>query len=150
MRVLGADVGLASAFKLSFAGFNKGLVALVLEAAAAADRLGQRDELLDRLAHFYPGSVASVERLLPSYPRHVARRVEELDETVRWLSDIGQAGPMAAATRAVLERLGELHVADDVEWQAADLIAECCRLKLLSNEPSAGLAAASAVSPPDS
>lgn len=150
VRVLGADVGLASAFKLSFAGFNKGLVALVLEAAAAADRLGQRGELLDRLADFYPGSMATIERLLPSYPRHVARRVEELDETARWLSGIGQAGPMAAATRTVLERLSELRLADDVEWHAADLIAECCRLKLLSDEPSAGLAAASAVSPPDS
>jgi 3-hydroxyisobutyrate dehydrogenase-like beta-hydroxyacid dehydrogenase len=132
VRVLGAEVGLASAFKLSFAGFNKGLVALALEAAAAADRLGQRAELLDCLATFYPGSMASVERLLPSYPRHAARRVAEFDEVARWLSSIGQAGPMAAATRAVLERLSELRLADDVEWQAADLIAECCRRQILA------------------
>jgi 3-hydroxyisobutyrate dehydrogenase-like beta-hydroxyacid dehydrogenase len=132
VRVLGAEVGLASAFKLSFAGFNKGLVALVLEAAAAADRLGLRGELLDCLANSYPGSMASVERLLPSYPRHATRRVEEFDEVARWLASIGQAGPMAAATRVVLERLSELRLADDVEWRTADLIAECCRRQILA------------------
>ena len=78
--VLGGDVGAASAFKLAFAGFNKGLVALFLEVMAAADRLGQRDELLECLRAFYPGTVETVERLLPSYPRHAARRAEEMDE----------------------------------------------------------------------
>ncbi len=81
--VLGREVGAASAFKLAFAGFNKGLVALFLEVMAAADRLGQRDDLLDCLRAFYPGTVETVARLLPSYPRHAARRAEEMDELAR-------------------------------------------------------------------
>jgi 3-hydroxyisobutyrate dehydrogenase-like beta-hydroxyacid dehydrogenase len=133
VRVLGAEPGVASAFKLCMYGFNKGLVAIFLEMAAAADRLGQRDELMVCLRAFYPGSVETVERLLPTYPRHAARRAEELSEVVEWLRSIDQQGPMAAATRAVIEDLARLGLPADAQWDAEGVLEECRRRHLLAD-----------------
>jgi 3-hydroxyisobutyrate dehydrogenase-like beta-hydroxyacid dehydrogenase len=131
VRLLGAEVGVASAFKLSIYGFNKGLVALFLEMIAAADRLGLRPELTECLRDFYPGSVATVERLLPTYPRHARRRVAEMAEVVGWLDDIGQAGDMAAATRAVIAAVAALGLPDRDGWDPEALVAEMCGRGLL-------------------
>jgi hypothetical protein len=55
------------------------------------------------LRSLYSGSVETVERLLPSYPRHVARGIEELKQGLQWLRRLDQDGPMASATKTVLE-----------------------------------------------
>ncbi|MFA4964870.1 MAG: DUF1932 domain-containing protein [Thermoleophilia bacterium] len=134
--VLGPEVGTASAFKLAFAGFNKGLVALFLEAMAAGDRLGQGAELLRVLREFYPGTVETVERLLPSYPRHAARRVEEMDELVGWLVSQGQAAAMGAGTRSVLARFAALGLDADADSSLDEILAACSRAAfLLEEEP---------------
>lgn len=131
VRLLGDEVGVASALKLSVYGFNKGLVALFLEMTAAADRLGLRQELTDCLRSFYPGSVATVERLLPTYPRHARRRVSEMSEVVEWLDEIGQSADMAAATRAVIGQVASLGLPDRDGWDAESLVADMCRRGLL-------------------
>jgi 3-hydroxyisobutyrate dehydrogenase-like beta-hydroxyacid dehydrogenase len=126
VTVLGDSVGLASAFKLAFASFNKGLVALFLEVALAADRVGQRSELLEALAAFYPQTVATVERLLPTYPGHAARRSDELREAVRWQQSIGLPGDMAAAASAVLDAFAALGMSPEAEWPADAVVREWC------------------------
>ena len=123
--VLDGEVGAASAFKLAFAGFNKGLVALFLEVMAAADRLGQRDELLDRLRQFYPGTLETVARLLPTYPRHAARRVEEMDELLSARVAQGSEAAMAAGTRVVLERFAVLGLDAGDAWDV-DVMLDAC------------------------
>jgi 3-hydroxyisobutyrate dehydrogenase-like beta-hydroxyacid dehydrogenase len=137
VRVLGDEIGTASAFKLCFSGFNKGLVALFLEMVTAADRLGQRDELVESLRAFYPGSVETVERLLPTYPRHAGRRVAELDEVLDWLREIGQSGHMAAATRSVIAEVASLDVPDASAQDAEALLSEYCRRGLLARDDTA-------------
>ncbi len=133
VRVLGAETGAASAFKLSVYGFNKGLVALFLEMICAADRIGLRDELLEHLRDFYPGSVATALRLLPTYPRHASRRVLELDEVVGWLDSIGQRADMAAATREVIAAVDALELPAGAAWDAESLLGELCRLRPLGH-----------------
>ena len=110
-KLVGEEVGVASAFKLSIYGFNKGLVALFLEMVVAADQIGLRDELIQCLRDFYPGSVETVERLLPSYPRHAHRRAQEMTEVVEWLGELGLSADMAAATRAVIQDVASLAAA---------------------------------------
>ena len=132
--VLGRDIGAASAFKLAFAGFNKGLVALFLEVMAAADRLGQRVDLLECLREFYPGTVETVARLLPSYPRHAARRAEEMDELVSALMAQGSVSAMAAGASAVLARFAALHLDADAEWDLDDVLAACSQAGFLAEE----------------
>jgi 3-hydroxyisobutyrate dehydrogenase-like beta-hydroxyacid dehydrogenase len=124
VRQLGREAGVASAFKLSVYGFNKGLVALFLEMVAAAGRIGLQHELVDCLRDFYPGSVATVDRLLPTYPRHARRREQEMAEVVEWLGEVGQSGVMAAATRAVIGEVAALGLREDADWDADALVAE--------------------------
>ena len=121
------DVGAASAFKLAFAGFNKGLVALFLEVMAAAAGLGQRDELLGCLREFYPGTVETVERLLPSYPRHAARRADEMDELVASLRAQGSEAPMAAGAGVVLARFAALGLDAEAGWHLDAVLEACAR-----------------------
>lgn len=132
--VVGGEVGSASAFKLTFAGFNKGLVALFLEVTAAAERLGQRDELVGRLREFYPGTVETVERLLPSYPRHAARRVQEMDELAGWMLELGSGAAMADGTRAVLARFAALGLDGGAAWGLDGLLDACSETGFLSDE----------------
>jgi 3-hydroxyisobutyrate dehydrogenase-like beta-hydroxyacid dehydrogenase len=132
-RVLGPDIGSASSFKLSIYGFNKGLVAMFLEMVTAADLLGCREELLGCLRDFYPEQVATVERLLPTYPHHVGRRIQEMDEVIAWLASIGHRSDMAVGTRSVFGCLEALAL-DDRPWTVEQLVEECCRRRLLSGE----------------
>ena len=132
--VLDGDVGAASAFKLAFAGFNKGLVALFLEVMAAADRLGQRDDLLECLRAFYPGTVETVARLLPSYPRHAARRAKEMDELVSSLRAQGSEAAMAAGAGAVLARFAALGLDADSAWDLDAVLEACSQAGRLRDE----------------
>jgi len=107
-RVLGPETGAASALKLAFAGFNKGLVALFLGVTEAGVAAGETDELLACLREFYPGTLETLERLLPSYPRHAARRADELDELARFLSGEGRDPAWAAAAGEIVRRFAAL------------------------------------------
>lgn len=130
--VLGSRVGLASAFKLASTGFSKGLVSLFLEMLSGAERVGLRGELLDCLRRFYPGTVETVERLLPSYPRHLARRVAETAEYRQWLNDADQIGAMVAGTEAVLGRFVALGLDEQGAWTAGEVIDACLERDFLA------------------
>ncbi len=110
LRVIsfGKNVGDATAFKMCFSSFNKGLVALFLEIISAAERIGRREMLLHSLEDFYPGTVETIRRLLPSYPIHCERRVQEMEELVSFLRGLGQVPAMSVGICSVLESLREI------------------------------------------
>ena len=120
---LGGEVGSASAFKLAFAGFNKSLVALFLEVMGAAELTGKPAELLSCLRAFYPGTIETVERLLPSYPKHAARRAVELDELARWLESERRDPAWAEAARDTLSRYAALSIDGERRWTFAEALA---------------------------
>jgi 3-hydroxyisobutyrate dehydrogenase-like beta-hydroxyacid dehydrogenase len=105
---VGKEVGEACALKMCFAGFNKGLVALFLEMVSAAERIGRRDMLLRSLEDFYPGTIETVRRLLPSYPSHCGRRLQEMEELVSFLRELGQAPAMSVGICSVFESFREI------------------------------------------
>jgi 3-hydroxyisobutyrate dehydrogenase-like beta-hydroxyacid dehydrogenase len=119
--VLAGGPGAASAFKLAFAGFNKGLVGLLLATLEAGAQAGRPDELLACLRVFYPGTVETLERLLPTYPRHAPRRVAEMDELAAWLESEGGDAALAMAVRGVIARLAALELDGEREWTFADV-----------------------------
>jgi len=124
---LASEVGAASAFKLAFAGFNKGLVALFLEVMGAAAATGKPGELLACFREFYPGTVQTVERLLPSYPRHALRRSAELDELARWLVSEGRDPAWAQAGRDALARYAALGLDGARSWTFDEALAAWSR-----------------------
>jgi len=105
---LGKEAGEACALKMCFAGFNKGLVALFLEVVSAAERIGRRDMLLRSLEDFYPGTVETVRRLIPSYPAHCGRRLQEMEELVSFLREVGQTPAISVGTCSVFESFREI------------------------------------------
>ena len=130
VTVLGDEAGAASAFKLSVYGFNKGLVALFLEMRWRPTASDCVMSCFRCLRDFYPGSVETAVRLLPTYPRHAGRRTQEMTEVVEWLGEVGLSANMASATREVIPDVASLELRDG-RWDAEKLVAEMCRRGLL-------------------
>jgi 3-hydroxyisobutyrate dehydrogenase-like beta-hydroxyacid dehydrogenase len=128
--VVSAAIGAASGFKLAFAGFNKGLVALFLEVMQAGEAAGEPDALRRCLGEFYPGTVETLERLLPSYPRHAARRADEMAELAAWLTREGQDAAWALVARDAFVRFAAASLDADRAWTLDEILAELTRADL--------------------
>ena len=102
VRVVGEAPGQASALKGALAGLNKGLAALFFEVGVLAHEAGLSRDFLEECAAFYPGLMAVVDRLAPTYPQHAARRAEEMGELEQAAASLGLAPHMAAAARRVI------------------------------------------------
>ena len=88
VKTLGDKPGTASLFKMLQGAVAKGLVGLLLEICLAAREAGLLDELLEVCGHSYPGVLELTQRMLPTIPRHAARRAAEMREverTMEWL-----------------------------------------------------------------
>jgi len=105
VRVLGDQVGKASAFKMMISGMAKGVVALFVEMAVAARQAGLLDDLLACYRDAYPGIMDLVERMLPTYPRHAARRSEELKEVEQTMIALGLQPCMVHGARRITTEL---------------------------------------------
>ncbi|HEY5388482.1 MAG TPA: DUF1932 domain-containing protein, partial [Thermoleophilia bacterium] len=62
-------------------------------------------------------------RLLPSYPRHAARRADELDELAHWLGSAERDAAWATAARDVLRRVAALGLDGTHDWTFAEVLA---------------------------
>jgi 3-hydroxyisobutyrate dehydrogenase-like beta-hydroxyacid dehydrogenase len=116
VRVVGPVLGQASALKLVLAVVTKGVVALGLEALGAARAAGAEHDAAELLADLYPGIWDLVRRVLPSYPRHVARRREEVEDAAAWIEAEGLPAPMARATAELFARVEAAGLDPDRDW----------------------------------
>jgi 3-hydroxyisobutyrate dehydrogenase-like beta-hydroxyacid dehydrogenase len=124
---LGADPGSAKALKLLVAAMSKGLCALYLETGRAAARAGLLDEAEASLRHAYPAMMEDLDRMLPTYARHSARRTSELTALAEMEARLGVITEMADATLASVRRIPDelATVAPEGEsapWTARSLI----------------------------
>jgi 3-hydroxyisobutyrate dehydrogenase-like beta-hydroxyacid dehydrogenase len=107
VRVLGDEVGKASAFKMMISGMAKGVVALFVEMALAARQAGLLDDLLTCYHDAYPGIMALVERMLPTYPQHAARRGDELKEVAQTMLALGAQPRMVQGAQRITMEMGQ-------------------------------------------
>ena len=124
VKLLGNEPGQASAFKMMISGLNKGVVALVLEIALAARQAGTLDDLLTCYRDAYPGIMAVVDRLLPTYPAHARRRGDELKEVAQTLSALGVEPRLVEGARRLTEMVGRLNLDNDRTWSVPEVIEE--------------------------
>jgi 3-hydroxyisobutyrate dehydrogenase-like beta-hydroxyacid dehydrogenase len=107
VQVVGDAPGRASALKGALAGLSKGLAALFVEIAVMAREAGVSETFLERCRAYYPGVMEVVDRMLPTYPLHAARRAEEMAELDEAMTALGQRPDMVRAagrvTRAIVE-----------------------------------------------
>lgn len=112
LEVLDGPVGSASAIKMFRSVIIKGLEALVIECLLGAEQFGAGERIFasvsatfpgldwNRLAHYLSGRVAI----------HAERRMHEMEEVARTLTDVGVEPIMASATVRRLKQLVDLDV----------------------------------------
>ena len=122
VRILGDDLGVASSLKMCLGAFTKGLIALSSEIFVTAGCVGQHKEFVACLTDFYPETAQLIARLLPSYPKHVARRVQEMREVEVWHEEVGVVDNMTLATREVLEKMRSAGLDPDHAWEFEELL----------------------------
>jgi 3-hydroxyisobutyrate dehydrogenase-like beta-hydroxyacid dehydrogenase len=108
VHVVGDRPGRASAMKMLISGLPKGLAALFLELALAAREAGLLEELLACYREAYPGVMAVVDRLVPTYPQHAGRRGEEMEEVEQMLLSLGLQPCLMTATRRLTAEVARL------------------------------------------
>ena len=107
MRLLPGDVGVASAFKLSYAGFTKGVVALASEMILGATQAGVEAELKRELTASQPQLLAWIQRRVPEMYPKAYRWVAEMEELSAYLDNIPGGGNIYEGMAQLYETLAE-------------------------------------------
>lgn len=111
---LGEQIGSASRIKLIMSGISKTLAAMFLDIGVLAERADLFEPFLQSCHHFYPGIMTAIERMLPTYPRHAARRVSEI-------KDIEQMAREYRLRLYMTHEAGELlKLVPRVDWSRVD------------------------------
>ena len=115
VNLLGARVGSASLTKLMMSVLAKGLAGLFLEVGVLAERADMLESFLGSCRLFYPDILTAAERMLPTYPRHAARRVGEM-------GDIEQLGRAYRLKLGMTQEAGRwIRCIADIPWDEMKL-----------------------------
>lgn len=105
VHVMEGPAGAASAFKLSFAGLNKGFTAIGAVMALAALRNGAQKELLAQLADSQPAILEYIRRFVPAMFPKAYRWEPEMHEIAAFLGEDEAARDMFLAMAKLYRRL---------------------------------------------
>ena len=117
IRILDGPVGAASALKMSFAGINKGIIAVATAMTLAASRAGAAQALRDALAEREPALLASLGRKIPDMLPKAYRWVAEMQEISQFLTPEAGGGIYLGASD-LYERVARAMASDDSELEA--------------------------------
>jgi 3-hydroxyisobutyrate dehydrogenase-like beta-hydroxyacid dehydrogenase len=104
-RILGAEPGKASALKMCYAGYGKGMTALLGAVLAAAEQLGVRDELQAHWSKTDPELAKNAGPRVQGSARKAWRFVGEMDEIAATLREAGLPGGFHEAAAELYRRL---------------------------------------------
>ncbi len=107
VRVVGAEVGLASAVKMCTASVYKGHTALLAHALATAQANGVLAEVLDDLHDSFPRQIDGAARLLAVSTTKSGRYVGEMREIAATQASAGLTAALFEAMAEVYEHLAE-------------------------------------------
>ncbi len=133
---LGTDVSAASRFKMLLSAVSKCMVSTFLQAGIVARHSDQLKFFLDQARSFYPGLMEAIERMAPTYPRHVGRRIEELMDVERTISQQGLRPGAPAETRRFLEEMALARLpsgSGPERWSLENLIEALAAAGVLDN-----------------
>lgn len=107
IRVIGAEIGQASALKMCFAAIAKGVTALATEALTAGRLLGVAEPLRAELASSVPALLDYATRAVPSMPPKAYRWIGEMEEIAQTFAAIGLPPGMLQGAADVYRFVGE-------------------------------------------
>jgi 3-hydroxyisobutyrate dehydrogenase-like beta-hydroxyacid dehydrogenase len=137
-RVVGREVGVASAVKMCTASVYKGTTALWIQALETADRHGVADVVLDDLAEAFPDEVAGAARRVGLAVSKSDRFVAEMEHIAATQAEAGASGELFTGIAAVYRRLSHSGLARLSPEEAAALTDLRDVLRRLPNPTSAG------------
>jgi len=106
IEVLDGPAGLAASKKLLRSVFYKGMAASIVEALDAARAAGDEQWLREHIAaELAAMDTATLARITDGTRRHAVRRAAEMEAAADMLAELGVPPLMAAASRALHERL---------------------------------------------
>jgi 3-hydroxyisobutyrate dehydrogenase-like beta-hydroxyacid dehydrogenase len=111
LRVVGTEIGLASAVKMCTASVYKGHTALLAQALATAHANGVLAEVLDDLHDSFPRQVDRAARLLAVSTTKAGRYVGEMREIAATQASAGLTPTLFQAMAEVYSRLAETELA---------------------------------------
>ncbi len=120
-RVVGREVGIASAVKMCTASVYKGATALWIQALETADRHGVVDVVLDDLAESFPDEVAGAARRVALAVSKSDRFVAEMEQIAATQAEAGASGELFTGLAAVYRRLSRTGLAELAPEEAAAL-----------------------------
>ena len=89
VRLLGDDVGEASAVKMCYAALTKGTTAIATELLVAARKLGVYDTLVAELGESQATQARRIADAVPAMPGKAHRWIVEMEEIARTFEDVG-------------------------------------------------------------
>ncbi len=104
-KVLGTEIGKASALKMCYAANTKGAVALLAAILATAEGLGVREALFEQWRHDDPDFPEQVQKRIQANTPKAWRFVAEMREISRTFSEVGVPGEFHAAAADIYNRL---------------------------------------------
>jgi hypothetical protein len=110
VKILGPRTNQASAFKVVYAGFTKGLQGLFCELLMGAKKFGMLNEIRAQYEDSYPGLLDKVSASIIGLRIHAGRRAEEMDELKRTFNTHGLHSFMAPGAQKVLQAIAALDV----------------------------------------
>jgi putative dehydrogenase len=140
VKVLGASMSQASAFKVVYAGLTKGLQGLFCELLMGARRFGLLEEIRAQYDESFPGLLDKVSSSIVGLTIHAGRRAEEMDELKRTFDHFGMRSFMAPAAQRVLEAIaalprGEVSASGARAGELAETLERFYEMGLLRNSP---------------
>ncbi|MEP6963089.1 MAG: DUF1932 domain-containing protein, partial [Acidobacteriota bacterium] len=111
-QVLGPEIGRASALKICFAGYNKGMIALYTALFGAAEHYGVLEELKGHFTH-RGLSLATIETQMRRAAPKAWRWVPEMHEIAATLEAAGMPGDFHRGAAQIYERLAGFRDTED-------------------------------------
>ncbi|TAM83902.1 MAG: NAD(P)-dependent oxidoreductase [Acidobacteria bacterium] len=108
VNCVGTRIGLASQMKLLMLALSNGLAALALETGMLAERAGMLEPFLKSCQQLYSGVMTVVERTLPTYPRHAARRAVDVREIEEMAHSLGLRAGMTHEAGELIQFVASL------------------------------------------
>jgi 3-hydroxyisobutyrate dehydrogenase-like beta-hydroxyacid dehydrogenase len=125
VKVLGADIGQASALKMCFAAWNKGNTALLAAILGAAETHGVRAELEQQWDAFTPGFTRQTHSRMTGTARKAWRFAGEMEEIAATLQHSGMPPEFFLGAADIYRRLSSFK--DIADAPAIDEILEAIR-----------------------
>jgi 3-hydroxyisobutyrate dehydrogenase-like beta-hydroxyacid dehydrogenase len=116
-RVMGEEVGRASALKMCYAAYSKGTTALLISILATAEALGVRDELYQQWEMDNPAFPEQVERRVMRATSKAWRFAGEMEEIGATFEEAGLPGGFHQAAAEIFRRMtaAELERSDQLD-----------------------------------